>query len=424
MKSALEFLVAARRDEIHSLEQLARACELVHIIGVLIHALQRERGTASVFVASGGARFADQLDLRVRECEQLEAEVRACFSALTEDAGGRGAQARLFSRIAFVVNALDELPALRARIRAREPGPDDIIAAFTRLIGGLMAVIFEAADTASDPELAHALVALFNFMQGKELAGQERATTGAGLAAGQFSAERQQRLHHLIDAQQRCLEHFNDFATSAQRGAWCSAESGLDLGDLERARRQVFSGEQSGVPRADAAAQWFDMATQRIDAMQHVEDRLAVELLQLSERKIARARSELDDHALLLASLAEVPHVPSAVLGEHGDVEAPDDSPEALGSHLGRSILDLLHAQAQRLETMQDELDNARSALEERKLIERAKGVLMTHRRLSEDQAYRLLRRTAMDQGQRLVEVARTVLACSSLLESGAGEQQ
>ena len=47
-----------------------------------------------------------------------------------------------------------------------------------------LTVVFEAADSACDPDIARKLVALFHFMQGKELAGQERATGAAVFASG------------------------------------------------------------------------------------------------------------------------------------------------------------------------------------------------------------------------------------------------
>jgi AmiR/NasT family two-component response regulator len=57
-----------------------------------------------------------------------------------------------------------------------------------------------------------------------------------------------------------------------------------------------------------------------------------------------------------------------------------------------------------------------RSTLNERKLVERAKGLLMAHRQLSEGDAHKLLRQTAMNQNRRLVEVAEAVLATADLL--------
>ncbi len=60
---------------------------------------------------------------------------------------------------------------------------------------------------------------------------------------------------------------------------------------------------------------------------------------------------------------------------------------------------------------MQEELTAARAALEDRKLQERAKALLMKHRKLTEDQAHKLLRQMAMDQGKRLTDIARSVVA-------------
>ena len=65
---------------------------------------------------------------------------------------------------------------------------------------------------------------------------------------------------------------------------------------------------------------------------------------------------------------------------------------------------------------MKEELDAIRSTLNERKLIERAKGLLMAHRRLSEEQAHRVLQQLAMSQSRRLVDIAEAVLATSDVL--------
>ena len=57
-----------------------------------------------------------------------------------------------------------------------------------------------------------------------------------------------------------------------------------------------------------------------------------------------------------------------------------------------------------------------RAALNERKLVERAKGLLMATRKLSEDEAHKMLRQTAMSQNRRLVDVAETVLSMADYL--------
>ena len=66
---------------------------------------------------------------------------------------------------------------------------------------------------------------------------------------------------------------------------------------------------------------------------------------------------------------------------------------------------------------LQDDLSAAREALAERKVIERAKGILMKSRGLSEDDAYGLLRRTAMDQKRKLADIAQSVVTAARLLD-------
>lgn len=68
---------------------------------------------------------------------------------------------------------------------------------------------------------------------------------------------------------------------------------------------------------------------------------------------------------------------------------------------------------------MARELEDARSELENRRLVERAKGILMKSRGLSEEDAYTLLRRTAMNQNRKLAEIAQSLITTAGLLAPG-----
>ncbi|MEW8587197.1 MAG: ANTAR domain-containing protein, partial [Candidatus Thiodiazotropha sp.] len=80
------------------------------------------------------------------------------------------------------------------------------------------------------------------------------------------------------------------------------------------------------------------------------------------------------------------------------------------GSH---TVIDLLQAQSLRLANMEVELEKAKRALNERKIIERAKGILMARYNLSEEEAYKKLRTASMDKNIRLVDVAESILPLS-----------
>jgi AmiR/NasT family two-component response regulator len=74
-------------------------------------------------------------------------------------------------------------------------------------------------------------------------------------------------------------------------------------------------------------------------------------------------------------------------------------------------------AQSRRIDDVSQQLESARKALAERKMIDRAKGILMKNRRLTETDAYALLRQTAMGQNKRLVDVAEAVLSMADMLK-------
>jgi response regulator NasT len=81
-----------------------------------------------------------------------------------------------------------------------------------------------------------------------------------------------------------------------------------------------------------------------------------------------------------------------------------------------KPVLEVAIARFNEFQSLRQELDDARSDLEERKVIERAKGILMKRRGIDEEQAFRTLRRMAMDRKVKLAAMAREVLAAAELL--------
>ncbi|WP_425080764.1 ANTAR domain-containing response regulator [Ruegeria arenilitoris] len=81
-----------------------------------------------------------------------------------------------------------------------------------------------------------------------------------------------------------------------------------------------------------------------------------------------------------------------------------------------KPVIDTAIARFQVLRQMRTELVETRRALEERKVIERAKGLLMKAKGVSEDEAYALLRKTAMNQNRRVADVAEALVTASGLL--------
>ena len=81
-----------------------------------------------------------------------------------------------------------------------------------------------------------------------------------------------------------------------------------------------------------------------------------------------------------------------------------------------KPILDMCILRFNVFSRLQDELHEAKTALADRKVIERAKGIIMKQRGFTEEEAFRALRNLAMEKNKKLGEIARQVISISSLL--------
>ena len=82
-----------------------------------------------------------------------------------------------------------------------------------------------------------------------------------------------------------------------------------------------------------------------------------------------------------------------------------------------KPVMDAAIARFKMIRQMRNELEETRRALEERKVIDRAKGLIMKARGIDEDAAYALLRKTAMDQGKRVADVAGALVTAAGLIQ-------
>jgi response regulator NasT len=108
---------------------------------------------------------------------------------------------------------------------------------------------------------------------------------------------------------------------------------------------------------------------------------------------------------------------------ESGAIEAAVDAGvsayvvDGLKRERVKPILDMAISRFKAFSRLSQELEEARTELADRKTIERAKGILMRNRGVDEDEAYQLLRKAAMNQGRRIIEVAEGLVISSGLLE-------
>lgn len=80
-------------------------------------------------------------------------------------------------------------------------------------------------------------------------------------------------------------------------------------------------------------------------------------------------------------------------------------------------IVDLARVRFEQMHTLSTELEKAKEKLSDRKIIERAKGIIMQQKRLSEEEAYVQMRKSAMNQGQSMAEISRRVISVFDMLD-------
>lgn len=398
--SVPDILLAAKQHEIAELRQLAESARFAGLIGHMIHVLQRERGASSIYLASAGKRFEATRLQYIAESSTVERLLRESFEARI--AGQVPGQAREYSLMAWVILGLDSLPALREQVARGEIRPETAVAEFSRIIAGLCALSFEVTDSALGPAISDALVALFNFIQGKELAGQERAVGALELASGHNERRHQQRLQHLIEAQERSFQTFSDFGDEDARARWREIQEKPELIRLERLRRILLSAADGATLDSNLINDWFDCCTERLERLWQMQCALVENLLDRCHALIAAAEQDLQDSEGLLRGLIQHPPASSGETVMAGDT---------MGGKLGHAVVEMLQAQSDRLARVEGELEAARRSLNERKVVERAKGLLMARLDIAEEAAYRMLRQTAMEQNRRIVEVAEAALA-------------
>ena len=436
------FLLAAKHAEINVLEQLSSNCRIVIAVHELIHEIQKERGASNIYLASSGQRYAKERSQYVTNSEQAESTLKSQLKSLYLNNAFSSLNPRLLSSITLALQATDHLPHLREHVVEQAISPLESTRAYSRLVASLLTVIFEAAAIASDPTITRVLVALFNFMQAKEYAGQERAWGAIGFVETHFDVRLCTKLQALQQAQERHFDIFNEFADKTQKAALVTLQQSKAASDVLQLRNMIAQLSDGSPIASEISEVWFDVATRRIDAMQSIETLLTEALSSQANQQVQNAKRELANHQQLIENFNDEhsnnnysgegiaaneetsegspltllfdPTMPGLVEGEPNS--APKKSITSQRSTLSahRSFYDLLRSQAQHIEDMERELDEAKRAIVEQKTVSRAKLVIMEKFNVSENDAYRRLQKQAMSENTTIVNIASKVVEIAS----------
>jgi len=421
--SAEAYLIASRRCELMNLQYFLQMGKLIQSISNLVHGLQRERGASTIFLGSDGEKFGPERNAMVAESTCLYTVFERALAEIHEELTTHPVGSHLLAHLASAFHGLGSLSALRTQVNARSLSVSDATESYSMLIHRLIAVVFEAAETAVDPSLARLLVAMVHLMNGKEFCGQERATGSAGFSGGRFDIALSQRMTHLVEAQERCFEVFLGFADEHSCGLLRGLRAHQREKEIERLRQLGCSVGRYKALDPALSDHWFALISERMDELKKVEESVEGSFHGRCAERFAEARNSLAHHEALIASLDQPANsaLPLLVLcepGRNGETQSGEAwSSDGIGQRFGRSIFDLVQEQSRRLQQMSEDLQSAKEALEDRKTQEKAVLLLMSHRKIDNDEAHRVLRKLAMDQGKKLPEVARALVSMADVLK-------
>ena len=140
---------------------------------------------------------------------------------------------------------------------------------------------------------------------------------------------------------------------------------------------------------------------------------------------LANPNRDLLEHMFLVSRAVRKPIAMFVDQSDHGMMEAAIEAGvsayvvDGLRQNRVKSILDMAVARFNAYSRLREELEDTRQALEDRKILDRAKGILMKNRGLSEDDAHRLIRSTAMQESRRIADVARSIVTAAHLITGG-----
>lgn len=407
-------IILSKERYIAELEALSVCTSFVETLGLIIHQIQSERGASCLYLASRGQRFAtERIDILEQNLDLEKMFSEALQHHLSQNTLADAKQLTLTS---WILLGFGQLKSLRAQVTLLKISFPDCIQSFNRLIGSLIALIFEITDNTGNNKISTYLLALYNLVQGKEFAGQERAFGSYIFGSGKMQLEHQQKLIELIALQDRHFELFCQFGSKELRNDWQTILQSETSRRHQEFREKLISAHDGQTLQRKEADCWFDISSVRLTEIWHVQCQLIKVMHQALQGLIVQAKQDLEITRQKLVQLGQNANKTADLDSAFFNLTIPVENAYSFLDHDNtqaypiESMFALLQQQSQQIAEMESELSETKKALAERKQIERAKGLLMSTQNISEVEAYKWLRSTAMGQNRKIIDIAENIL--------------
>ena len=310
-------LTSAGLQDLRTLDQARRAGDLVALAtraGALVHEIQKERGSSSVWFSSGGTRFATELGTARDHVDARLADLERYVGS------GVDLSPRAVRVVTDATASLRGRAAVRADVDALAGTLPQHLAYYTAINADLLASVASIGSLTTDADQARRADAYVALLTAKEEAGLERAQLGNVFTADTFADGQLVTVAGLIAVQTSQLSTFEALASPAVRRRWAALGSRPAFAAVAAHEELALGRSGTGGFGTDPTV-WFADATGRIDALKDVEDLQAGELAAAAAARVDAARRAL---ALLVAvAVATTVLVLLAGLAVTGSVVVP-----------------------------------------------------------------------------------------------------
>ncbi len=305
------FAIWQQRAISHDAQNLESVARLSIAMTDLVHELQKERGSSSIFL--GGAKTdqdrARMETIRTGSDAKLES-LRPQFASVSIT------NPRLRAAMDGAKAALPRLTELRTAVNAQSLASLEVVRGYTGLIRSLLDAAALAPIIATHPDQILAANALFAVSEAKERLGQQRAVGGGAFRKDRFPTDAHERFVELTGEYRALLSGLKTKLTPEQARFFDDTVTGKAVEEVERMRKigtaSAYGAGNQGVGNQGVGNQgvdagvWFDTITVNIDLLKTVENRLAGDLLRLARQDAADAANRLAAVGAGLALLVAV----------------------------------------------------------------------------------------------------------------------
>ena len=260
----------------NEMSTIAPLTELSVVYSELVHELQKERGMTAGFLGSKGTKFADKLQNQRKNTDQKRSNQENFW-------GKSNFNLEQIKQLNNTISqSLKNLQSIRQQVDSQSISLGKALTYYTQLNKQLLSVAMLNASISSDALITKITIAYYNFLQGKERAGIERAVLSNTFAKDKFGQGMYAKFIRLVSEQNTYFDNFNQFSDDKGKEFFKQQLNHAAVKEVLNLRTIAINNQSDFKTDAEY---WFAQSTGRIGQLKKTENFLSSGILALVEDK-------------------------------------------------------------------------------------------------------------------------------------------